>query len=335
MNLESSQLSNNPPISLFIEMTHECNLHCRMCHLWKTKEDPTQAISTHEKLNMIEQFKTMNPKGTVVLTGGETMKKMGDFLSISRKCTEHGLTCSANTNGTHITEPIAKKLVEAGPKYLVVSLDSIQSSTHDWMRGTKGTFDKAVNAIRTVANEKERYPSSKTGVYTNCIISEANYRELDDYIEFVKNLGADGVMFQMLSRTFGCTNKTDKAFEELFPKDKEEFKEKIMEFKQDHNNDQFIMTNSASFDYMALYVDDPDFLSTNVCASGENNIMVDTYGNTQLCFNMHQLTNGKFLGNIKEKTLQDMWASNEADNARNIMSKCRKNCGLLNCHRRN
>lgn len=323
------------PDYCFIEITHECNLHCQMCHLWNTMEDKTKSINTGEKLRLIDEFKNINPNGTVVFTGGETMGKLEEFFALSKKCNELGLTCSANTNASYITGDIAKKLVKEGPKYLVISLDSIHREAHDQLRGMKGTYDKAVEVIRAFSTEKSANTDSISGVYTNCIVMEQNYRELEDYVAFVKSIGANGVMFQMLSGTFGLKSRRDHAFEKLMPKDKDDFENKITSFMQGHVKDGYIMTNAVGFQYMINYVREPEFLSPEVCASGENNMMIDSYGNVQLCFNMHTLTGGKFLGNIREKPLWEMWTSKEATNARTIMSQCRRSCGMLNCHRKN
>ena len=43
--------------------------------------------------------------------------------------------------------------------------------------------------------------------------------------------------------------------------------------------------------------------------------------------------NGQALGNVKNISLKEVWSSNKAEKAREIMSSCRKNCGMLNCHR--
>jgi MoaA/NifB/PqqE/SkfB family radical SAM enzyme len=85
---------------------------------------------------------------------------------------------------------------------------------------------------------------------------------------------------------------------------------------------------------MKLYVENPDFIGEQVCGSHERNIMIDQYGDVQLCFSMRGLMNGNALGNVRQTTLSELWTSNLAAEARGIMSNCRQNCGMLNCHRK-
>jgi hypothetical protein len=40
------------------------------------------------------------------------------------------------------------------------------------------------------------------------------------------------------------------------------------------------------------------------------------------------------LGNVRDMALHTAWESQTAAKARQIMDTCRKNCGMLHCHRR-
>ncbi len=85
---------------------------------------------------------------------------------------------------------------------------------------------------------------------------------------------------------------------------------------------------------MKLYVRDPDFLGEQVCGSAERNMMLDQHGNVQLCFFMRDLLGGRVLGNVRHSGLRELWESNLAAEARGVMARCRRSCGMLNCHRK-
>jgi MoaA/NifB/PqqE/SkfB family radical SAM enzyme len=300
-----------------------------------TVEKKNRSISTNEKLGAIEEFYKLNSQGSVVFTGGETMRKTDEFFMLSQKCKDLGLSCAANTNGTLInSKDIVKQLINHGPRYLVISLDSRYEEIHDQMRGVKGTYNNVLNAIRMLVDEKKAHPDTHMKIVTNSIIMDSNYSDLINYIEFARNLGIDGVMFQMLSRTFWKQTQRDFAFENYFPKDKSEFKKVIDEVIHRYSNDQFVITNAMDFKYMKMYVDNPDFTTEPVCASHEKNIMVDSYGDVFLCFSMREFLEGQCLGNIRKDSLKEMWTSELANKARSLMSQCRRNCGMLNCYRR-
>ena len=62
--------------------------------------------------------------------------------------------------------------------------------------------------------------------------------------------------------------------------------------------------------------------------------MIDHVGRVQLCFRMHSLMGGRFLGNVRDQPLKALLESNFAAEARGVMAACRHNCGMLNCHRK-
>ena len=327
---------NNPPKNLFIEITHECNLRCKQCHMWMSKEDTPNALTTDEKLRLIEEFCQMNPRGMVIFSGGETMKKADEFFTLSQKCMDLNLVCFANTNGTLIQDQyVAEKLVRSGPRYLMLSLDSHREEIHDYMRGVPGTYKKVLNAISLLNEAKKKYHvDPEMEILINSIVMDLNYRELRDLIKFARGLDINHIAFQVIGRTFDKRTEKDIMFEKLFPKDKQGFKHEIDKIIMEFSGDPLVSTNENDFNWMKLYVDNPDFMGVQVCASFENNIIVDSYGNAKLCFNMNELFKSKTLDNIKNSSLKDFWTSKNTNKMRAVLSKCRMNCGMLNCHKK-
>lgn len=324
-----------PPKSLFIEVTSECALRCRQCHLWRTRE-PAAALTTSEKVRLIHELSDWNGEATVVLTGGETMQKQEEFFALTRACLARGLSSCANTNGTAIDcDEIVDRLLEEGPRFLVLSLDSRQAALHDWIRGIDGTFDRVVSALRRlVQRRREHFPRSDVQILTSTIIFDQNLDELADYVAFAESLGVDGVMFQMLARTFANTTPHDTFFERHFPRDIGRFDAAIDALLSLQLGGARIRTSCNDLNWMKLYVRNPDFIGEQVCGSGERNMMIDQQGDVQLCFAMKGLLNGRSLGNVRQRGLRSLWESELAGLARGIMGSCRRNCGMLNCHRK-
>lgn len=323
----------NLPQYLFLEITTECNLKCKQCHMWISKE-PALSLTTDDKLDLIHQFYEINSEGVVVLTGGETMLKENEFFALTKLCKTLDLTCATNTNASLINDSNLERIFTEGPKYLVVSLDSHIEKIHDYIRGVKGTYKHTVDILKKLSDYKSKHNKTETKIITNSIVFDRNIDLIPDYIEFAKEtLKIDGVMFQMLSRTFWNRKKTDVFFDKHFFKDKEKSKKYINTIMNLPNNDGFVLTETNDFEWMKLYVDNPDFIGEQVCASHKKNIMIDQMGDVQLCFSMRGLMNGQALGNVKNISLKEVWSSNKAEKAREIMSSCRKNCGMLNCHR--
>lgn len=323
-----------PPRSLFLQTTTECHLRCRMCHLWTTTEPPT-TLTTTEKLALIDELAAWSPDAVVVLTGGETMRKREEFFALSTACRAHGLSSAANTSGTLIDDATVDRLLTDGPKYLVLSLDSRNEQLHDAMRGVRGTWQRVVTSIQgLVSRRRDAFPGSDVRVMVNCILIAENVDDVGEFIEFASILGVDGIMFQPLARTFGIKGERDRFFEQHVPRDVAAFDAAIDAIAEAHRRGRPIATTDNDLRYMRLYVRNPDFVGEQVCGSAERNVMVDVHGNVQLCFNMLSLFGGRTLGNVRDSGLRSPWESQFAAEARVVMAQCRKNCGMLNCHRR-
>jgi radical SAM protein with 4Fe4S-binding SPASM domain len=323
-----------PPRTLFIEVTTECNLRCRQCHMWRSQEPPT-ALSTEEKTALLPPFATWSPGATVVLTGGEPLLKRDEFFSLTRTCRQRGLLAAANTNATLVDEGIVDRLLTEGPRYLLVSLDSHRPVVHDWIRGVPGTYDRAVSMIRRLlTRRREAFQDSDLRLLTNTIIFDGNVGELEAYVEFARELGVDGVTFQMLSRTFMRASRRDTFFERHFPTDVARVDAAIDRLLEMKDSGAPVATAENDLRWMKLYARDPDFIGEQVCGSAERNMMVDQHGNVQLCFFMRDLLDGREIGNVRQSGLRELWESDLAARARGVMAGCRRNCGMLNCHRK-
>lgn len=328
------KLSIDYPRTIFIEISTECNSHCKYCHMWMTIEKEG-VLTTKEKIRIIENFQKLNPKGEVVLTGGETMIKYNEFFALTKKCLDLDLTCAANTNASFINNTNYEKVLKEGPKYLVISLDSHLENIHEYTRGIKGSYKHTLTVLKNLVKLKKQ-KKYNTEIITNSVIFDENIEYLEEFVKFAENIGIDGVLFQMLSRTFYKKNKEDIFF------NNHQFKNKIKAIKsmqgiidviQAH---PIIRTSRQDFEWMKLYINNSNFIGEQICESYKNNLIIDSYGEIKLCFDMKKINDGKpSIGNIRDyKNIEEIWTSREADSIRKIMENCRLNCGLLNCHRK-
>lgn len=320
------------PKTLFIEITTECNLRCRQCHMWLSHET-AGTLNTVEKLDLVKQFAQMAPTGAVVLTGGEPFTKLQEVFALSRLCRNMDLLSVVNTNGTTIKDCRIPQLLAEGPQHLVVSLDSHHAALHDHVRGVPGSFNSTMRFIDAVLDCR-RQVATDVKVYLSGILFDRNISESTSYIEFARKLGVDGITFQMLNRTFWLQGKVDKFFQQHWFTDAEAAKASIDEISDRYEADPFLLLDQYDLYSMKAYVDHPISLPNAVCGAHERNLVVDMYGNVQLCAYMTKLSGGRSLGSVREMPLLDIWKSEFACRMRPLMASCKRSCGMLNCNRK-
>jgi len=320
------------PKTLFIEITTECNLRCRQCHMWLSHE-ASDTLNTVEKLGLVKQFAQMAPTGGVVLTGGEPFTKPEEVFALSELCRALGLLSVVNTNGTTIKEGQIPRVLAEGPRHLVISLDSHRAALHDYVRGVAGSFDTTIRFIDAVLDGRQRV-ATDVRIYLSGILFDRNISECISYIEFARKLGVDGITFQMLDRTFWLQGKVDKFFQRHWFADPEAAKATIDEIADRYETDPFLLLDRYDLYSMKAYIDHPLSLPDAVCGAHERNLVVDMHGKVQLCAYMTELSGGRSLGNVREMPLLDIWKSEFADHMRPVMAACTRPCGMLNCNRK-
>ena len=129
-------------------LSEVCNLKC--LHCYQENHKPI-ALPYSELLNILDQYrnllKKLKVKGHINLTGGEPLCSPHFFKILDEFKKDKDLySFSILTNGTLITDEIAKKISEYNPEYVQVSLEG-GKKTNDYIRG-KNVYKKVATAIK-------------------------------------------------------------------------------------------------------------------------------------------------------------------------------------------
>jgi radical SAM enzyme (rSAM/lipoprotein system) len=103
-------------------------------------------------LKTIDTIEYPAPDFTVVFTGGEPLIR-NDIELCGREIRKRGLKWSLVSNGHLYTKERHISLLNAGLGALTISLDGLETS-HNWLRNSKTSFNKVINAIELAANSK-------------------------------------------------------------------------------------------------------------------------------------------------------------------------------------
>ena len=285
-----------PPKFLFLHVNQRCNLACRHCVYWtRDDSDRMHYMPWDRTRGIIREFAEMSPGAAVVICGGESMLDLREYFAIAGECGRAGLRCLSVVNGTQIADAAAaERMVLEGPSEVSVSLDSHIEAEHDAMRGRKGSFRMAVNAVRLLREARARLPERGMRLYVMALVHEENYARLDALYDFVLNdLEADKLKLNFLQPTFGMGGGEDEFFARYHLRNPEALAAVIRACDAKYR----LGLNPAWLDDVRMYVRSVrdngrahrgwrsrTGTEKHICNSYERNIMVDLYGTARLCF---------------------------------------------------
>ena len=138
---------------LFLEITRRCNLQCLHCGSDCTAATDLPELTTESWLKIISYVtERFGKKVTFVISGGEPLLHP-DLEAIGAHISSQGNPWGMVTNGLALSDGKLSSLMGAGLGGITISLDGT-SASHNWLRNNKASFDRAMAAIRRVANAK-------------------------------------------------------------------------------------------------------------------------------------------------------------------------------------
>lgn len=310
-------------------ITDACTLRCRMCHKWKEDifiKEKTDAPALKDWKNCISSLRSI-ADGPVQINfgGGEPLLKQ-DILEIVRFSKTKRFAANVATNGYLIDEIMAGKIAVSGLDSIIISLDSLDEDTHDYLRGVKGVYRRAMDAIENL----EKYGN---GLYKGvcCVLYEKNLDDIPGLVEWVDN---DPRLNSIYFMAVMQPNNTaldpgwyeNQEFSFLWPGDPQKacsLIDKLIELK---NNGSKITNETCQLEAFKLYYGHPERFVKNTKCNMDSALHISSCGDIFLCYRWG------LLGNIKTDDLADVWYSKEAEKVRQDIATCKDNCHfLLNC----
>lgn len=180
---------------LYLYLTEGCNLACRHCWLAPKYDASGTRYPVLDVQLMRQIFTEAIPLGltAVKLTGGEPLMhpEIRTILSIIK---EAKLRLTIETNGLVCTRELAADIATHEKPFVSVSMDGATATTHEWVRGVKGSFEAACNAVRYLAEASLR-PQIIFSVMRH------NLAELPGIIKLGGKLGAKSIKFNIIQPT--------------------------------------------------------------------------------------------------------------------------------------
>ncbi|MBP7088424.1 MAG: radical SAM protein [Candidatus Omnitrophica bacterium] len=309
------------PKLLILDITHKCNLSCRICDIWQTaKKEEDIDISYIKKV--LAEAKSLGIK-EVALSGGESLLRK-DIFEIFSSAQEIGIKhLGVLSNGILVLEYLdrLKPYLLDNTLSLVISLDSLNPDIHNHIRNSDSAWERTVKALNLLSSLKDKHPQLNFNVIT--IILKQNLEQLVELTKFIKSLRVNSLQFQALLPNNLCMKERkdspfwvsseylgllDETIDKLVA-----IKEKDPEFIKNSVKNLLLIKKYYRADLSSLDVE---------CSSADKTILMSNEGRCTTCFSN--------FGDLKKENLSDILKSKERIEAQNKVKKCSWPC-LLPC----
>ncbi len=160
-------------------ITNACNFKCRSCNIWRNKKK--SVVSMPHYKSIIDDLSSL---GTFYfsISGGEPLliADLEERVSYAKSKIPYVHFVS---NGYLLDAARAKSIAATGVDEVSISIDGI-GATHDRIRGQKGAFDHAVQAVKNL-----RAFAPRVQVVVNSILSPDTVDDLYKVVALTKELG--------------------------------------------------------------------------------------------------------------------------------------------------
>jgi len=302
------------PITATFTITKRCNSRCSYCFDWGNPNPPPDPAK--DKLE--EALSSVKKLGAtlVVFTGGEPLLRP-DLSDLIRSAKSRGLQTLLVTNGILLTNEKARELAEAGLDTFLLSLDTLNPEHYRQNRGVD--FKVAEEALESLAWVKTQYPGTSAGI--NCVITRTN---LDDVIPLVEKMAARG-LYVCFDPYHEIVDHNVRGGPLTFDREEMEKLRRLINWLIDYQQKRGTVASHP--DYLKFI---PDYFAgkshTLRCMAGFLNVNLSVRLEVKPCWLLPPV------GNLYEKSLEEIWYSKEMRQARKRIKKRHCPHCWLSCH---
>ncbi|MBW1893388.1 MAG: 12,18-didecarboxysiroheme deacetylase [Deltaproteobacteria bacterium] len=136
--------SDKRPVVVW-NITRRCNLKCVHCYAKADANSSDNELDTEQGKELIDDLAGFGVP-VILFSGGEPLARK-DLPELAAYAVEKGMRAVISTNGTLISEKIARTLKEIGLSYVGISIDGTEK-INDRFRGVSGAFKSAIEGIK-------------------------------------------------------------------------------------------------------------------------------------------------------------------------------------------
>ena len=286
-----------------IILTYRCNAKCNMCEVWKHPSKSSEEIG----LDVIEKLPQMF---FVNITGGEPFVRQ-DLSEIAGVLRKKAKRIVISTNG-YFTDRIVALCRQYPDVGIRISIEGLQK-TNDAIRRIPDGFDRGLRTLLELRAMKIK------DIGFGITVQDINCHDLVPLYFLAQGLGYEFATATLHNSHY--FHKLDNKIE-----DKElvcgEFRKLIkLLFQSKRPKDWF----RAYFNYGLInYIEGNKRLLS--CEMGCSGFFLDPYGDILPCNGMDIK---QPMGNLTESSWDEIWNSRRAEEVRQMVKNCKKNCWMI------
>lgn len=286
-----------------IIITYRCNAHCNMCDCYKDPSKPNDEIT-------LETIKKLPEMAFTNITGGEPFTRL-DIADIVEELYKKTDRIVISTNGSY-----SDRIIELCKKYpqigIRISIEGLQE-TNDKIRGLKDGFKKGYATLTKLVEMKHK------DVGFGMTVQDINSKDLVPLYKISDE-------FEMEFATATLHNsfyfrKTDNKIDDKYKVSKE-FETLINELLKSKSPKKWFRAyfNHGLINYI---YGQPRLLP---CAMADDGFFVDPFGYVLPCNGSPEKWS---MGNLNDKTWDEIWNSQQAEDVRSKVRNCKRNCWMI------
>ena len=295
------------PTDISIITTYRCPMRCQMCNIWQNPTKKEEEI-TAKDLKILPNFKFVN------ITGGEPFVRedLGEIVELMFTKAPRIVISTSGWFEDRVID-IAKHFPNIGIR---LSIEGMKAK-NDELRGREGGFEKGVRTLRRLREMGIK------DVGFGITVSNHNSADMLELYELAKELDMEfataafhnSFYFHKYDNVITNKDEVTSNFMKLIE----------MQLREPHPKSWF----RAYFNMGLInYINGGKRLLP--CEAGTVNFFIDPWGEVYPCNGLEESKWKKSMGNIrKAEKFEDIWFSKEADEVRELVRTCPKNCWMV------
>lgn len=223
------------------DITRRCTLNCLHCYNHSGENNEWKELSDEKLDRILRDLASVEPDSFCICGGEPLLRKERAFSFVEEGKQKYpSMDINMVTNGELVTREVAERMVTSNLSSIQFSMDGASSKTHDWLRNKQGVFQKVIQAIKYVDEERARYNSDLLISIAFCPTKE-NIHEIDTAIKLCEELHVELFRVQPLM----LIGRAEKNLNEklLNRKEYSELSRKLHKRKIDHEISSRIMVD--------------------------------------------------------------------------------------------